>query len=333
MPEDYRTQFVRSVEASLFPILEDREVRERVIGAVVRILNDYELMERSTDVAIVDDTNERILKRYSACLMIDGKSEKTIDQYRREVSKLADVLHKNYPDMGVYDIRYYLACEKERGISDRTLENSRANLSAFFQWMTQEEIIQRNPCMKIKPIKYKDKIRYPFSVVEIDCLRSACRSTKERALIEILLASGVRVSELASMEKTDIDMATMSVHVRNGKGKKERTTYITDLAKTHMQKYMLARKGTGPALFYNHSGKALLPNGIRYILNQIGERAGVDNVHPHRFRRTFATGLAARGMDIQEIQKLLGHSNVNTTMEYVYIDGDKIQRSYKQYIA
>lgn len=333
MPEDYRTQFVRSVEAALFPILEDREVRERAIGAVVRILNDYELMERSTDVAIVDDTNERILKRYTACLMIDGKSEKTIEQYRREVSKLADVLHKNYPDMGVYDIRYYLACEKERGISDRTLENSRANLSAFFQWMTQEEIIQRNPCMTIKPIKYKDKIRYPFSTVEIDCLRSACRNKKERALIEILIASGVRVSELASMEKTDIDMATLSVHVRNGKGKKERTTYITDLAKTHLQKYLMARKETGPALFYNHSGKVLLSNGIRYILKQIGERAGVDNVHPHRFRRTFATGLAARGMDIQEIQKLLGHSNVNTTMEYVYIDGDKIQRSYKQYIA
>lgn len=333
MPEDYRTQFIRSVEEAMLPILAEGETRERVIGAVVRIHNDYEITERSTDLVIVDDTNVRILKRYTACLMIDGKSEKTIEQYRREVSKLADVLHKNYPDMGVYDIRYYLACEKERGIFDRTLENSRANLSAFFQWMTQEEIIQRNPCMTIKPIKYKDKIRYPFSAVEIDCLRSACRNKKERALIEILIASGVRVSELASMEKTDIDMATLSVHVRNGKGKKERTTYITDLAKTHLQKYLMARKETGPALFYNHSGKVLLSNGIRYILKQIGERAGVDNVHPHRFRRTFATGLAARGMDIQEIQKLLGHSNVNTTMEYVYIDGDKIQRSYKQYIA
>ena len=333
MPKDYRAQFIRSVEEAMLPILAEGETRERVIGAVVRILNDYEITERSTDLVIVDDTNERILKRYTACLMIDGKSEKTIEQYRREVSKLADVLHKNYPDMGVYDIRYYLACEKERGISDRTLENSRANLSAFFQWMAQEEIIQRNPCITIKPIKYKDKIRYPFSAVEIDCLRSACRNKKERALIEILIASGVRVSELASMEKTDIDMATLSVHVRNGKGKKERTTYITDLAKTHLQKYLMARKETGPALFYNHSGKVLLSNGIRYILKQIGERAGVDNVHPHRFRRTFATGLAARGMDIQEIQKLLGHSNVNTTMEYVYIDGDKIQRSYKQYIA
>ncbi len=333
MPEDYRTQFVRSVEAALFPILEDREVRERTIGAVVRILNDYELMERSTDVAIVDDTNERILKRYSACLMIDGKSEKTIKQYQREVRKLGDTLHKNYPEMGVYDIRYYLACEKERGVSDRTLENTRANLSAFFQWMTQEEIIQRNPCMKIKPIKYKDKIRYPFSSVEIDSLRSACKTVKERALVEVLLASGIRVSELASMETTDIDMATLSVHVRNGKGKKERVTYITELAKTHLQKYLLARKETGTSLFYNNQHETLLPNGIRFLLNQIGKRGGVENVHPHRFRRTFATGLAARGMDIQEIQKLLGHSNINTTLEYVYTDSDKISRSYKQYIA
>lgn len=327
-----RNNFIKSVETALVGRLEP-ETFDLVIATVIKQLNDYEITERCTDVAIYNDANERIMKRYCACLMVDGKSEKTIYQYRLTMSKLATFIGKPYTEIDVYDIRYYLACEKERGVSDRTLENIRANLSAFFQWMTLEELIQKNPCLNIKPIKYKDEVRVPFSDVELDSIRSACKSLRERALIEVLLTSGVRVSELAGMEIGDIDFQTLTVHVKHGKGNKERITFINNVAKTYLQKYLLSRTETISALFCNARHTPLNSNGIRYILKEIEEQSGVSNVHPHRFRRTFATSLANRGMKVQEIQKLLGHKNIATTMEYVCTDEQAIKISYQQFIA
>lgn len=330
---DYRQMLISSIEESIVKYLS-REQTDVVTGKIIQLLNDYEVTKRTTDIVVYDDVNERILKRYCACLMIDGKSERTIAQYSLTIRKLLEFLQKNVTDVGVYDIRYYLACKKEQGLSNRSLENTRANLSAFFQWMSLEELIPKNPCLMIKPIKYKDEIRKAFSDVEIDQLRSACKDQRERALIEFLLATGVRVSELSSMNIEDVDMEKMTVHVRHGKGAKERITYINNVAVSHLRKYLLTRKRSGEALFYAvKRNDRMGADGIQYTLKVIGKRAGVDNVHPHRFRRTFATGLANRGMKIQEIQKLLGHSNINTTLQYVYTDDRKIEASYKQYIA
>lgn len=330
---DYRQMLISSIEESIVNYI-DRDTADIISGKIIQILGDYEVTKRCTDVVVYDDLNERIIKRYCACLMVDGKSAKTIAQYRRTATKLVEFLQKPITDIGVYDIRYYLACEKERGITNRSLENVRANLSAFFQWMTLEEIIPKNPCLNIKPVKYKDEVKKAFSEVEIDQLRSACKNQRERALIEFLLATGVRVSELAGMDLADVNADKMTVHVRNGKGAKERMTYINDVALSHLRKYLLARKENGGALFYGgRSNKRISAGGIQHALKEIGKRAGVTNVHPHRFRRTFATGLANRGMKIQEIQKLLGHSTIQTTLTYVAVDDNKIQASYKQFIA
>ena len=187
--------------------------------------------------------------------------------------------------------------------------------------------------MNIAPIKYPDKVRLPFSTVEIDNLRHACRTTKERAIVEMLLATGVRVSELTGLLVNDVDLNSMSVHVTRGKGNKERTTYMNDLAKTHLQTYLAHRDNESQHLFLNNQKKPLSAGGVRHILKELGKRAGVSNVHPHRFRRTFATGLANRGMEIQEIKKLLGHSDINTTLEYVYTSDAKAHASYLKYSA
>ena len=330
--KDYRMQFIRSVEADLSSMLDVNQVHQ-VVDAVTKILADYEIMERCTELAPLDDRNTKIIKRYCACLLVDGKSEKTIYQYRRAITRLSDFLHKPFTEMGAYDVRYFLACEKERGIGNTTLENTRANLSAFFQWMTAEEVIPKNPMAVIKPIKCTDEVRKPFSDTEIDSLRSACKNLKERAIIEVLLSSGVRVSELSLMDVDDIDMTTLTVHVKHGKGSKERITYINSVAAMHLEKYLKNRKEPDGSLLYNGKHGRLEPGGIRYILNQLAERAGVENVHPHRFRRTFATGLAKRGMNIQEIQKLLGHSDISTTMEYVSVSNENVKASYNKYIA
>lgn len=331
MQKDYRTELVNSFREHL-TFLETAEANE-VIQHLTLTLKDYNIEKVGTDLALYDDTNERIMNRYMACLCIDGKSDKTAYQYKRTAHKLAVCVGKNFTDMNTYDIRYFLANEKSRGLSNTTLENTRANISALFQWMMMEDIIEKNPCLAIKTIKSKDEVRFPFSSVEMDSLRSACRNEKERALIEFLASSGVRVSELTSMELGDIDIQSMTVHVKYGKGGKERTTYINEVAKEHLVKYISERKENGTYLFYNGKHQKIEPGGVRYILKQIGERAGVNNVHPHRFRRTFATGLADRGMQIQEIQRLLGHSRIDTTMEYVCVSDEKVKASYRQYIA
>lgn len=329
---DYRNRFIQDLETALTGIFDPGQVAI-ISRTAVKALQAYELTERCTALAPLDDYNEKTLKRYRACLIINGRSQKTIEQYLRTCLKLADLLHKPYKEVDTQDIRYFMALELDRGISAVTLENQRANLSAFFQWMTTERMIVENPMAPVQPVKFHTEIKTEFSPVEIDALRSACKSKKERALIEFLLATGVRVSELTQMEIQDINRRTLAVYVRHGKGDKERITYITAVAMRHLLSYLDSRPENGLSLFCNKNHKCLNPGGVRVILNTIAARAGVSNVHPHRFRRTFATGLARRGMGIQEVQKLLGHSEINTTMKYVNVDDGKVMASYQQYIA
>lgn len=329
---DFKMQLIQQVELALSTQM-DPEQLELTVDTITQILKDYDVAKASTEIVPYNGVNSMLLNAYCGCLMIGGKSEKTIAQYRRTAEKLASFSNKTFLDIGVYDIRLFLGSERQRGVSGRTVENTRANLSAFFQWLLQEDHIAKNPCMNIAPIKYPDKVRLPFSTVEIDNLRHACRTTKERAIVEMLLATGVRVSELTGLLVNDVDLNSMSVHVTRGKGNKERTTYMNDLAKTHLQTYLAHRDNESQHLFLNNQKKPLSAGGVRHILKELGKRAGVSNVHPHRFRRTFATGLANRGMEIQEIKKLLGHSDINTTLEYVYTSDAKAHASYLKYSA
>ncbi len=329
---DYRNEFLQKVERTLVTILDQEELDE-VVHEVMMILGDYEIVERCTEVALLDDTNDRLLKRYCACLMVDGKSKATISNYRRAVQKLSDFFGRPFNEIGTYEIRYYLACEKNRGLSNASFENVRSCISAFFSWMQSEEIIEKDPTQKINPIKVPTEVKKPFSDVEIDALRSGCRSLKERAVVEILLSAGVRVNELCEMKIEDIDMGTMAVHVTHGKGGKGRITYMSPVGRQHLVQYLSSRKDKMPYLIVNKNCKKISTDGIRSILNTVAKRAKVENVHPHRFRRTFATVLASRGMDIQVIQKLLGHSRLDTTLRYVSTSEDQVKEAYKRYIS
>lgn len=329
---DYKTQFISDVSEALVGQIKTNDI-EIVSDEMAIALKDYELTKRVTELVKYEGANEMILKRYKACLIIAGRSPKTIEAYERIVKKLFIALQKNYTDMTVSDLRYFLAYEKSRGVSNRTLENTRVQISSFFSWLLDEELINKNPCRSIAPIKFTKEVKLPFSAIEIDAIRSACKSKKERAIVEVLLSSGVRVSELCTIRISDINFDTLSVIVKEGKGSKQRTVYINELASKHLVEYLTARNVNGDYLFYNKKKQPLNPGGVRHLLKTIEARAGITNVHPHRFRRTFATGMANRGMDIQEIGKLLGHSNLDTTMTYVHISEEKIRTSYLKYSA
>jgi site-specific recombinase XerD len=199
--------------------------------------------------------------------------------------------------------------------------------------MQREEYISVNPAAKIKPIQYTDEVKQPFSNVDLDRLRGACRTPKERAIIEILLSSGVRVSEMCALNIDDVNIHDKTVYVRHGKGDKARMTYIDDLTVMHLRHYLSIRKDDCEALLLSCRKTRLSCGGAEHIVKEIGRRAGIEKVHPHRFRRTLATTLAKRGMAIQDIQKILGHSDIDTTMVYVSVSDQKARMEYQKYTA
>ena len=329
---DCREKLLHEIETGIANAI-DADMARTVSAVITKCLANYEVTERCTDLAPYETPNERILKRYSACMRIDGKSEKTIYQYMCKCARFSDFIQKPFTSVGPYDIRLFLGHEKERGLSNNTLESIRVCISALFEWMTRDELIQKNPAANIKPIKCPDVKKYAFSDTDIDSMRSVCKTKRDRAILELLLSSGVRVSELCDLDITDLDFQRLSVRIRHGKGDKERITYMTEVAAKHIQEYLLDRKVEMAALFCGKNRTRITPNGVRDILKRIEKKSGVENVHPHRFRRTFASGLAKRGMDIQDIKELLGHSNLNTTMRYICVNEGKVQSSYRQFIA
>lgn len=329
---DYRKKFIDSVERSLIGTL-DRDTTETVVRKIIGVLSDYDINERVTDVAVYDDSNAMIMKMYFASMLVEGKAKSTIYGYRRCLERFFEFARKPFNEIGPYDIRYFLGVEKERGLKASTIAHRRTVIYSFYTWLTMEGVIDKNPCLSVRPVKVPQEERKAFNAVELDALRHTCNTPRERALIEVLVSSGVRAAELCNLTLRDVNFDSMELYVRQGKGGKDRTTYISDVAKMHLQMYIKQRKETGDVLFYSKKHSKLSVSGIEDIVKRIGKRAGVTNVHPHRFRRTLATRLVASGMPIQEVQRILGHTDISTTMRYVCMDEQKVKYSYRQHIA
>lgn len=327
-----KERFIRDVTLKVGAFMSPEDA-EKLRDILVKELRFYDLTEAETAIVPYDDENQRLLKTYCACIALDGKSKKTVRQYASLLKRFSETVGKKYKEVRATDIRLFFALEKDKGVSNRSLENYRAYLSAFFQWMQAEEYITVNPMLKIKPIQYTDEIRLPFSNIDIDKMRTACKDPKERAIFEFLLSSGVRASELCDLNIEDVDLRDKTVHVRHGKGDKPRITYINDLAVMHLRHYLSTRHDDSEVLFLSYRKKRLSVGGAEAIVRRIGERSNVEDVHPHRFRRTMATTLATRGMAIQDIQKLLGHSDINTTMEYVSVSEQRARLEYQKFTA
>lgn len=183
---------------------------------------------------------------------------------------------------------------------------------------------------KIKPVKYKEEIKHALTSVEIDQIRSVCSNEKERAIFEFLLSSGLRVSELCALNRTDVDFINLSVLVREGKGNKQRTTYISDICASRLKEYLETRTDNDPCMFLSKLGCRYKRGGIEFMLTELGKKSKVDNLHPHKLRRTFATNLAKKGMPIQNIKTLMGHSDINTTMTYINIATNIVKNEYER---
>lgn len=326
---DLREEFLSNVSYDLMVNFKNEDVT-RIREIIVRELSRYDLSMRTGDLAIYSDTNERIIDMYCCSLSMEGKSPKTVEVYKNVLRRYAVMIHKPVIKSVAYDVREWLTYE-QKSVSLRTCETYRAYLSAFYKWLEREEMIEKNPMNKIKPIKYHKENKKAFTEIEIDKMRSACTTLRERAIIEMLLSSGARVSELCAIDKSDIDLVGCSLIIRNGKGGKERKTFFGLLAREHLKKYIDSRKDNNEALFITKLGTRITDSSVENELKKIGKTAGVDNVHPHRFRRTFATTFVHNGMDINSVRLLMGHENINTTTNYVAVDEEQIKNEYRRY--
>lgn len=273
---------------------------------------------------------DELLDSFIEAKTIEGRSVKTMERYRYILGRLRDESNIPINRMTVFTMRSWLSKEQSRGISDITLEGYRNIFSSFFGWLHKEGLLQNNPCANLGPIKCRKQVKTPYSDIEIEMLKEACTCSRDKALVQFLLSTGCRISEVCALDRDSLDFHEMEVKVL-GKGDKERTVFFDDVTAMLLKRYFAERKDDSPALFAGKGTGRMTPGGVRAKLNKIADRAGVENVFPHKFRRTLATTLIDRGMSIQEVASILGHDKLDTTMKYVFLNKTNVKNHYHKY--
>ena len=330
---DIRETIVQNVMIALekFQILD--EIKQIVQDTLIVQLNKYEVEDRCTEIVTSNNQTEQALKKFIITKQVEGLAKSTLRRYADENLKLIRSINKPLHEITTYDIRFYLTIKRQRDkLSNRTLDGMRRCYSSFFSWLTAEGIIGTNPCLALSQIKYRKTIKKPFSLVEMERLRRACKNIRDLALIEFLYSTGCRVSEVSHLDIWDIDFEK-SECVVVGKGNKERIVYLSPVCSMYLQKYISDRKMQSDSLFIGRSGNRMTKAGIEATVKRIGNKANIENVHPHRFRRTLATNLLDRGMNIQDVATILGHSDLKTTQIYCFISQGNVKSAYQKYVA
>lgn len=282
-------------------------------------------------------TNLKIrIEQFITAKRIDGLSEKTLSNYRQQLEMFAKQTRKAVNQISTDDIREYIVyLAKDRNIKQSSVDTYIAYLKSFFAWLTVEEIIKRDPTMKIKSGKFdKRSSRKSLKIEEQEKIREACKDKREKSLIEFLISSGCRLSEIVNITISDINFEEKSGIV-TGKGNKKRKIYFSTRCNMYLQEYIQERKGDNKALFLSKKRpyENLDKRSIQKIIRDIGNRINLKNLHPHIFRHTFATNCLNMGMDIVTIQRLLGHSNLQTTQIYAQLSDENIKNEYRRFIS
>ena len=301
--------------------------------ALTAIMKDYNITRESDETR--SDLRRRI-KYYLGAKKIDGLSERTLKNYKANLESFAAKVEKSTAKITTDDIRGYIAyLDETRHLKETSLQTHINTLRAFFGWLTVEEKIKKNPMAKIKSLKLDKKgARQALTVEELERLRDACRGYREKALVEFLVSSGCRLSEVAQLRAADLNLADRSVQV-TGKGDKDRVVYFSVRARLMVQEYFVQRKG-GDGLFVSSKSpyEPLKPRAIQRIVRSLSERAGLEGrVHPHLLRHTFATHALNGGMDVTVIQRLLGHEDIATTQIYAELNEEGVRHQYNKYVA
>ena len=356
---DAREDLINEICQYLMPLVPDLADAK---SAMYMILNDYEITNRCTEVAeLSEDRNEYLLKKFIIAKTVSGCTERTIGYYRVEITKILRKIGKNVDDITPDDIRYYMAVRQRRDqVSSVTIGNEIRALGSFFTWITNEGILMgnKNPMLRVDRIKQKKTKKEALTDMEVEKLRMAVTSLKEKVIIEVLLSTGVRVAELAQIQMSEIEENRVLVH---GKGQKDRYVYLNARAMLTVENYLAERKDKNPYLLPKMLAVGEIAKrrkGIRIkdyknlwknpefiidghidaasvegITRSLAKRAGVSQANPHKFRRTCATMALRRGMPIEQVSRMLGHEQLTTTQIYLDLTEDEMKQAHKKYVV
>ena len=323
-----------SMEEKIVIVLN--EMSEYLSIAQMKKLQEVIISTFAENEAVKKDiSNDEFLEMYLAAKKIEGCSERTINYYRVTVEHLLSQINTSVRKITTEEMREYLAnYQKRNNCSNVTIDNVRRNISSYFSWLEEEDYILKSPMKRIHKIRTKTVVKSTISDEGIEKLRDNCKEIRDLAMIDLLYSTGIRVGELVNLNIDDIDLEGRECVVY-GKGDKERRVYFDAKAKVHLRQYIEGRTDRNEALFVTLDAPydRLKISGVEIRLRQLGRKLELERIYPHKFRRSMATRAIDKGMPIEQVQKILGHSQIDTTMQYAMVNQNNVKSSHQKYLA
>ena len=326
-----KQNLITEVVQGMLPYLNNAQA-EKLQEVLVHALFSYEVTKTDKDG---NSSEQNLVDLFLAAKRIEGCSEKSLKYYESTIMAMLDELHKEVKQIDTDDIRSYLTEYQARKKSSKvTIDNIRRILSSFFSWLEDEDYILKSPVRRIHKVKTGTNIKETYSDEALELMRDSCTELRDLAMIDMLASTGMRVGEMVLLNREDINFNERECVVF-GKGDKERIVYFDARTKIHLQNYLQSRTDNDPALFVSlqapHNRMSI--GGIEVRLRQMGKRLGLSKVHPHKFRRTLATMAIDKGMPIEQLQQLLGHKRIDTTLQYAMVKQSNVKIAHRKYIG
>lgn len=326
-----KQKLITAVVQDMLPYLNNAQT-EKLQEVLLHTLWDY-------DISVSDGKAEKqeqdLLALFLAAKRIEGCSEKSLKYYQATIQAMLDGIGKPIKEIVTEDIRQYLTkYQQERHSSRVTIDNIRRILSSFFSWLEDEDYILKSPVRRIHKVKTASNIKETYSDEALELMRDSCSEMRDLAMIDLLASTGMRVGEMVLLNRDDVDFTERECVVF-GKGDKERMVYFDARTKLHLQAYLESRNDDNPALIVSLKSPftRLSIGGVESRLRELGRQLGVPKVHPHKFRRTLATMAIDKGMPIEQLQQLLGHKRIDTTLQYAMVKQSNVKLAHRKYIG
>ena len=327
-----KEELITAIMQQMLPYLDNVQLKQ-LRQVMEQTLFHYEVI--CAEVKPKKDDSNDLIAMFIAAKRIEGCSEKTLKYYQTTIDAMVTSLEKNVRQILTEDLRIYLTDYQEKHQSSRvTIDNIRRILSSFFSWLEDEDYIIKSPVRRIHKVKTASSIKETYSDEDLEKMRDSCEELRDLAMIDMLASTGMRVGEMVLLNRDDIDFTERECKVF-GKGDKERVVYFDARAKLHLREYLDSRTDDAPALFVTLRAphQRLQIGGIEYRLRQMGKRLNIPKVHPHKFRRTLATLAIDKGMPIEQLQRLLGHQRIDTTLQYAMVKQSNVKTAHRKYIG
>ena len=326
-----KEEFIQEIRREMLPYLNNEQMAQ-LSRVLEHALYGIEIVATAPNKPMEE---KDLSELFISAKRVEGCSEKTLRYYRKTITDLLSATAKSPAQITTEDLRAYLTrYQMERHAGKVTIDNIRRILSSFFSWLEDENHIVKSPARRIHKVKTAKIIKETYTDEALELMRDACLEPRDLAIIDMLSSTGMRVGEMVTLNRDDINFEERECVVF-GKGSKERMVYFDARTKIHLQNYLQSRTDANPALFVSLRGthERLQIGGIETMLRNLGKRLSIPKVHPHKFRRTLATTAIDKGMPIEQVQQLLGHQKIDTTMHYAMVKQQNVKQAHRKYIG